>query len=440
MELPTKVRYQVLAWLTFAAALSYLCRSVVGVAESTIRDELGLTLDQSGWFMGSFFWTYAIFQIPSGWFSERWGTRIALSVFAVGWSVATIGIGVAQGFWILIIAQLIMGIAQGGIFPASCNSIGHWMPLAQRSLGCGVLTAGMQVGAIIASGIAGILMVEIGWRWMFVVFGMPGIVWTVGFILSFHDRPEQTSAVNQSELELIRAGRIASSSDLDSGKTHDADPNHENPYHVESSLDPATPSNMMSIMVSPAMFFLCGQQICRASGYMFFASWFPTFLQKTRGISVAQSGYLQGLVFAGTLTGCIFGGILTDWIWRRTGGLRISRSGVGAVSLGACSLLILAAWFVNSPELAVGLLALGSFFAALAGPCAFAATIDIGGSRVPQVFGLMNMVGNFAAAACPVIVGKLFQATANWDVVLLLFAGVYFAGAVCWIFVNPRPR
>jgi len=440
MERPTTVRYQVLAWLTFAAALSYLCRSVVSVAESTVRDELGLTLDQSGWFMGSFFWTYAIFQMPSGWFSERAGTRIALSVFAVGWSVATIGIGAAQGFWILIIAQLIMGIAQGGIFPASCNSIGYWMPLAQRSLGCGVLTAGMQVGAIIASGIAGRLILEIGWRCTFVVFGLPGFFWAVGFLLSFRDRPEQSPAVNLSELEMIRADRITSNANPQSIQTHDADLNDTNPYHVDVSLDAVAPSGMMSIMFSPAMFFLCGQQICRASGYMFFASWFPTFLQKTRGISVAQSGYLQGLVFAGTLTGCIFGGMLTDWIWRRTGGLRLSRSGVGAVSLGACSLLIVAAWFVKSPELAVGLLALSSFFAALAGPCAFAATIDIGGSRVPQVFGLMNMVGNFAAAACPVIVGKLFQATANWDLVLLLFAAVYFVGAVCWVFVNPRPR
>ena len=207
MTRPTTVRYQVLAWLTVAAGLSYLCRSVVSVAESTVRSELGLTLDQSGWFMGSFFWTYAIFQMPSGWFSARAGTRIALSVFAVGWSVATIGIGAAQGFWILIIAQLIMGIAQGGIFPASCNSIGYWMPLAQRSLGCGVLTAGMQLGAIIASGIAGILMLEIGWRWVFVGFGLPGILWAIGFILSFRDRPELSSAVNLKELQLIRAGR-----------------------------------------------------------------------------------------------------------------------------------------------------------------------------------------------------------------------------------------
>lgn len=449
MERPTTVRYQVIAWLTVAAGLSYLCRSVVSVAESTVRNDLGLTLDQSGWFMGSFFWTYAIFQMPSGWFSERAGTRISLSVFAVGWSVATIGIGVAQSFWILIIAQLIMGIAQGGIFPASCNSIGYWMPLAHRSFGCGVLTAGMQVGAIIASGIAGVLMLEVGWRWMFVAFGLPGILWAIGFLLSFRDHPERSPAVNLEELELIQAGRSSSVSipqarNIRATSTHVHDPNDPNPYRIDSALDlplaTATENNLLSIMWSPVMFFLCGQQISRASGYMFFASWFPTFLQKTRGISVAQSGYLQGLVFAGTLTGCIFGGMLTDWIWRRTGGLRLSRSGVGAASLGTCSLLILAAWFVHSPELAVALLALGSFFAALAGPCAFAATIDIGGSRVPQVFGLMNMVGNFAAAACPVLVGKLFQATANWDLVLLLFAAIYFAGAVCWIFVNPRPR
>jgi len=416
---PTTVRYRVLAWLTLAAALSYLCRSAVSVAESTVRSDLGLTLQESGWFMGAFFWTYGVFQVPCGWFSERVGTRLALAVFAAGWSLATIGISIAPGFWLLIIAQLIMGIAQAGVFPAACNSIGHWMPLAQRSLGCGVFTAGMQVGAIIASLSVGDLMVALGWRWVFVAFALPGIVWAVGFLSWFRDRPEQTAAVDSNELKLIQTGRTVN--DARQRFTH------------------GDQAGLLSIAFSPVMLWLCGQQICRASGYMFFASWFPTFLQETRGVSVAQSGYLQGLVFAGTLTGCIFGGVLTDWIWRRTGGLRLSRSGVGAAALGACSMLILAAWFVQNAGLAMALLTLGAFFAALAGPAAFAATIDIGGSRVPQVFGLMNMVGNFAAAACPSVIGKLFEVTSNWNLVLLLFAGVYFVGAICWLFVNPQP-
>lgn len=420
LDRPTTIRYQALTWLTLAAALSYLCRNSVGVAESTIREDLGLTLEQSGWFMGAFFWTYAILQIPSGWFAERRGTRIVLSVFALGWSLAMICIGIAPGFWLLIAAQLTMGAAQAGIFPASCNSIGHWMPLARRSLACGILAAGMQVGAISASGLTGELMTPLGWRWVFIVFAVPSVLWALGFYQCFRDYPSQVPAVNSRELALIGSGHA---SELPKQQT-----------------DASEWIPLRLILFSSVMLWLCGQQVCRAAGYMFFASWFPTFLQETRGVSVKESGYLQGLVLAGTLIGCIFGGMITDGIWRRTRSLRLSRSGVGAASLGACSLLILGAWFVESVSLAVILLTLGAFFAALAGPSAIATTIDIAGPRVPQVFGLMNMCGSFAAAACPVLVGKLFQVTENWNLVLLLFSGIYLAGAICWIFVNPKAQ
>ena len=250
---PTTVRYRVIAWLTLAAALSYLCRSALSVAESTIRGDLGLTVEQSGWCMSAFFWTYAIFQIPCGWFSERVGTRIALTIFVVGWSVATIGIGVAPGFWILIVAQLIMGAAQAGIFPAACNSIGHWMPLARRSFGCGVLTAGMQIGAIAASGLTGMLItvvfivnglsINLGWRWVFALFALPGFLWAVGFFFWFRDQPEQTPAVNENELVLIRAGR-----DSLAGKQIDVQ------QHIENDDRFA----LLTIARSPVMWWLCG--------------------------------------------------------------------------------------------------------------------------------------------------------------------------------------
>jgi ACS family D-galactonate transporter-like MFS transporter len=415
---PTTIRYRTLTWLTLAAALAYLCRNAVGVAESTIREDLGLTLKQSGWFMGAFFCTYAIFQVPGGFFSQRVGTRIAMTLFAVASSVAMVGIGVSPGFRFLIMAQLMMGVAQAGIFPASCNTIGHWMPLSQRSLACGILAAGMQVGAIAASGYTGGLIKLVGWRSVFIVYALPGVLLAGWFYLRFRDRPEQAAELDSDELALIRAGR-----EVD-------DANHG------TETDEPTP--WLTIAFSPIIWLLCGQQICRAAGYMFFASWFPTFLQETRGVSVTESGYLQGLVFAGILTGSIFGGLLTDWIWRRTGNLRLSRSGVGATFLGACALLILGAWFVQSALLATALLAAGSLFAALAGPCALAAIIDISGSRVPQIFGLMNMCGNFAAMACPVLVAMLFKRTDNWNLILLLFVGVYIVGAVCWLFVNPQ--
>jgi len=410
---PTKIRYGTLSWLVIAAALAYLCRNAVGVAESTIREDLGLSFKQSGAFMGAFFWTYALFQVPSGWLAQWRGTRIALTIFALGWTLATFGIAAAPAFWALIAAQLLMGIAQAGIFPASTNSIGHWMPFGERAFACGLLAAGMQVGAVVSGGLTGELIEPLGWRWVFVLFALPGVAWCIGFYLRFRDQPEGKPSVNAAELALIR---------------------DQNP---EEKAAKQTPLPWKALVASSSLWLLCGQQICRASGYMFFASWFPTFLQQTRDISVKDSGYLQAFVFAGTLAGSVLGGKLVDLIWKRTGNLRISRGGIGAGCLLSCGLLILAAWFATSSTVAVVFLSFGALFAAIAGPCAFTATIDIGGRHVPQVFGLMNMSGNFAAALCPVAVGWLFEQTENWNLILLLFAGIYIAGAAFWLFVDP---
>jgi ACS family glucarate transporter-like MFS transporter/ACS family D-galactonate transporter-like MFS transporter len=417
---PTWVRWRVLVWLTLAAALAYLCRNTVGVAESTIRDDLGLTLRQSGWFMGAFFWTYAIFQVPGGWIAHRWGTRLALAVFALGWGIASILLGLAPAFWLLLVAQLIMGTAQAGVFPASCNSISHWMPLARRSLSCGILATGMQVGAIVSSWLAAILLVTMGWRWVFILFAIPSLLWAIGFLLRFRNDPERDPAVNEAELELIRPGKA------------------EEAVSTEMESHEATP--WVTIVSNPVLWLLCGQQICRAAGYMFYASWFPTFLQETRDISVSNSGFLQALVFGATLAGSLCGGLLVDWIWKRSGSLRLSRGGVGALFLGLCGALILGAFLVHRVEFAVALLTAGAFCAAVAGPCAFSSTIDIGGRHIPQVFGIMNMSGNFAAAATPVVVGYLFDWSENWNLVLVLFAVVFFVGSLCFVFVDPTRK
>lgn len=421
----TYIRYQVVALLTLSAAIAYLTRNAVSVAESTIRDDLGLSLRQSGWFMGTFFWSYALLQIPGGALAHQRGAKFAMLLFACSGAIATMCIGLASGLWILLLAQLVMGAAQAGLFPTSCYSISHWIPLPRRTFACGVLTMGMQVGAITSSLLTGRLIflgqdnpwIPWTWRWVFVLYAVPGILWTLIFYLRFRDRPEEDPSVSSAELQLIH------------------------PFYDPADVDDAAARKprrtpWREIAFSPAIWFLCGQQICRAAGYMFFASWFPTFLQETRGVSIENSGYLQALVFSGTMLGCLLGGWLTDWVLTRTGNLRFSRSAVGTTFLFGCSMLILSAWFVESTSIAVGLLATGALFAALAGPCAFSATIDLGGEHVAQVFGLMNMVGNIAAAACPILVAELFEQTSNWTLVLLVFSGIYFAGAVCWAFVD----
>jgi len=75
---PSVVRFAVLAWLCAAAALAYVSRNAIAVAESTVRGDLDLTKEQSGWLMSAFFISYAVFQIPGAWVGQRFGARPAL--------------------------------------------------------------------------------------------------------------------------------------------------------------------------------------------------------------------------------------------------------------------------------------------------------------------------------------------------------------------------
>ena len=129
----------------------------------------------------------------------------------------------------------------------------------------------------------------------------------------------------------------------------------------------------------------------------------------------------------------MIGGGFTDWVYHRTGSLRWARQGVGAGSLAVCALLIVPAYFIDNPLLAVALISAGSFAAAFAGPCAYAITIDLGGRHVTPVFSFMNMCGNIGATVFPLAVPPLVKAVGNWDVVLFLFAAIYGAAAVCWL-------
>src|SRR5687768_10632985 len=106
---PTKTRFIVLAWLCAAAALAYVSRNAIAVAESTVRTDLGLTMQQSGWLMSAFFFSYALCQIPTAQLGQRAGPRHALPLFAAIWSIATGVTSLVTGLVGFVIARVVQG-------------------------------------------------------------------------------------------------------------------------------------------------------------------------------------------------------------------------------------------------------------------------------------------------------------------------------------------
>jgi MFS family permease len=207
---------------------------------------------------------------------------------------------------------------------------------------------------------------------------------------------------------------------------------------VESPQQLSEPTPWLALASSPALWCICGQQVFRASGYALYASWFSTFLKESHGVQGDQlAGFLSMLPMLMVVPAGMMGGLLSDWIFARTGSLRLSRQGLAVISILLCAATFFAAYPINNVWLSVGVISFGSFCVTFAGACAYTITIDMGGRHISVVFSIMNMAGNLGAAAFPLVVPLLVEA-AGWRSVLLLVGGIYIASAACWMLLRPE--
>ncbi|WP_417383570.1 MFS transporter [Gimesia sp.] len=428
----TRARFLVLTLLCLVAAVAYISRNAISVPAGLIQKELGIDSLQMGWVMSAFFWSYALAQIPSGWLAHVWGTRRSLTAFAILWSIATALTGMVTGFWMLIGVRLIFGISQAGIFPCCASTISKWLPHARRGIASGLLGSFMSIGSAFGAFSIGVLLAGIhtesinlpgiGWRAIMYLCAVPGVVWAIVFYYWFRDRPEKHRGVNAAELQIIRGDEV---------ETPEEQPKDER------KNEHGEPTPWGQILTSFSMWMICGQQFFRAAGNIFYMTWFPVYLQKARGISLASSGLLTSLPLLTFVIGNFLGGVVVDWVLQRTGSRRWSRQGVAIVAMLGCGLCTLCAYFVQEMTLAMTLISVSMFFAGLGGACGYTVTIDKGGQHVAPIFGMMNMMGNLGAALLPVIVGVMFKA-GLYGLVLILMAGIYVSAALCWMLLNPN--
>src|SRR5262249_47467426 len=176
------------------------------------------------------------------------------------------------------------------------------------------------------------------------------------------------------------------------------------------------------------------------AGVVVYVSWFATYLRETRGVMVWEWGVLSSRPRWGITAGCLAGGWLSDLALSRTRSLRLGRQGVAVASLLAATACIGLAYPVRDAWLAVTVLGVGAFAASIAGPAAYALTVDRGGSQTACYFGVMNPAGTIGAIAFPVIVPQLVKLTGSWDAVLALFAGLHVAAFACWLLFDADAR
>ncbi|MEZ6114594.1 MAG: MFS transporter [Pirellulaceae bacterium] len=156
---PTNIRHWVVAATALTSVLLYLDRFCVSFAEIYIKEDLGLSDGQIGWMLSAFFWTYALAQVPSGWFSDRFGSRPMLTLYVLLWSLFTALTGLAAfSFVVLILLRLGFGVAQAGAYPTSAAILSKWVPFTNRGLASSIVAVGGRVGGVLAFLLTGTLI------------------------------------------------------------------------------------------------------------------------------------------------------------------------------------------------------------------------------------------------------------------------------------------
>ena len=406
----TRVRRKVLAMTVALAAITYLDRVAIGVTRPYIARDLDLTPTQMGYVFSAFYLSYALFEIPTGWWGDKVGTRKVLTRIVCWWSFFTVLTGFAWSYSSLLLIRFLFGAGEAGAWPNVARTFSRWFPRRDRGTVQGTFFMGAHLAGGLTPAIATALLVYMDWRTLFVVFGSIGFIWALAWYRWFRDTPAEHPAVSAAERTFIEDG-------------------------IAIDERPLEKTQWKRLLANRTVVCLCLMYFTQTFGNAFYVTWLPTYLAST-GLSVATAAILSGLPLTLSVVADLTGGITTDRAARRLG-LRLGRILVGGGALTAAGLFTIAAAFTESPIAGAVLIALGGASSNFLLGAAWGTCLDIGGRRAGAVSGAMNTSGQVGAILSPILIALVVQRSGIPTAPLYLTGALFLLGAVAWLWVDP---
>ena len=304
------LRWRIAGLVSAAIAISYLDRQTLPVAISAIGKDIPLSNEQFSTLQSAFLLAYAFMYAGGGKLADALGTRLGFTVIMIFWSLACASHALATTFMMLAASRFLLGMGEGGGFPAATKAVAEWFPAKERATGMGIINAGTAVGAVIAPPLIALVVGLLSWRWVFVVTGGLGLLWTVGWRVSYvspvddlgnFDADRNISACSQSEAKLrwIDLFRIRECRGLVTAK-----------------------------FLSDAAWY-------------FYLFWLPKYLYDARGFNIKAVGAFAWIPYAASGAGCLVGGWFSSYLVRRQCSLGVARKLSLGLSAGLMPFIIL---------------------------------------------------------------------------------------------------
>ncbi len=393
------IRWRIAVLLCLITTVNYLDRQALAISGPILMDEFHLSNAEFGLINSTFLFAYAAGHLLVGPLIDRIGTKRALGIAVVAWSLAGMLHAAGRGFLSFLTLRGLLGLTEAANFPAALKSVAEWFPRADRSLAVGIVTMGPGLGAIIAPPLLGGLILALGWQAAFLVPGLIGLVWLVIWQASYA-LPEHHAGISTAERALILADR--------------------DPQQAVAARDSWT--DIFRYLRYRPVWGLVLSRFANDGGFYFFVAWLPIYLAQARGFDLRQIAAFAWIPYLAADIGSVAGG----WVSRRliAGGLSVNAARKRTIWLGALLVpLTLPAVNVGSAWAAMALIALAMFAIQFKAANLFALPIDLFPAReVGSVWGLFGAVGSFG--------GMAFIAAAGWVSDHYSYAPVFWAVGV----------
>ena len=386
--------------LLFAASfINYLDRATISVALPLISLDLHLGPQMKGLLLSSFFWSYALMQVPVGWCADRWNLRWLYAGLFVVWSLACGLTGFATGLAMLVLLRVMLGVGESIYLSGGTKIVGMLFPSSQRGFPSGLFDSGTRLGIAVGAPVVATLIMFCGWRRMFFFVGFAGLVWVAPWLL----------AAPKLQLERPPAeGRDAAPS-----------------WRIRFNRD----------LVGICLGFF-------AYGYYWYllVTYLPDYLVTVRHLPLLRAGFYAALPYLVYGVCQPLGGAITDAFIRR--GWDETRARKTMITFAfLCGLLLIPATRVGSARAAIALMMGGSLVGLASGNLFAVVQCCAPPEQVGVWTGFENFAGNIGGVLAPILTGVLISRTGSYypgfDIAAVVLASGIFA---YWFLVGELMR
>ncbi|WP_052365129.1 MFS transporter [Halotalea alkalilenta] len=414
----SNVRLKIFAVLWILVLLNFIDRAALSISMPFISEEFQLSPEAQGWLLGSFFWTYLLFQIPGGWLLDKFGARKIVGGAGALWGGFQLLGGFAMSGAFLTFTRLGLGATEAPVFPAAAKLNSRWLPSKERARGATFIDAagpfGSAVGGIIVTGLIGITG---GWRWAFIITGGLTIVVAVLYYLYLRDTPEEHPQVNDAERTYIQ---------------HDAD--------VADTSDGGALPRANDYLRSGSFWALWLGRLGWATVWWGIISWTPSYLSTAMNFNLSSLGWGTFAVYAMGVLGQLVAGWATDRFRANATNYNIVMKTILAISGVGTVAAILTLPVIENGYVALAALGVAVFFNQFGGiywafPAWLAPKRQVG-----TVGGVMNVASSLGGGFAPVVMGYTIAATGGYAGAFIFLAaagGLYLAGSLAIDFNRP---